>query len=63
MIRAARDPDVLNGSGLVVMNPPHRLDATLAELLPFLAERLAVGRGASHRLAWLAGERRASELT
>jgi 23S rRNA (adenine2030-N6)-methyltransferase len=62
MIRAARDPEVLNGSGLVVLNPPHRLDAALAELLPFLAERLAVGRGAGHRLAWLAGERRASEL-
>ena len=63
MIRAAGDPDSLNGSGLVVLNPPHRLDAALAELLPLLTERLAAGRGAGHRLAWLAGERRASELT
>jgi 23S rRNA (adenine2030-N6)-methyltransferase len=62
MIRAARNPDVLNGSGLLVLNPPHRLDAALAELLPFLVERLAVARGAGHRLAWLAGERGAKAL-
>jgi 23S rRNA (adenine2030-N6)-methyltransferase len=62
MVRAARDPEGLNGSGLVVLNPPHRLDAALAELLPFLAERLAVGRGAGQRLVWLARERRAKAL-
>jgi 23S rRNA (adenine2030-N6)-methyltransferase len=59
MIRAARDPNMLNGAGLLVLNPPHRLDDSLAGVLPFLAERLAAGRGAGHRLAWLAGDRRA----
>jgi hypothetical protein len=41
----------------------NRLEAALAELLPFLAERLAAGRGAGHRLAWLAPEGRAREAT
>ena len=63
MIRAARNPDMLNGAGLLVLNPPHRLDDSLAEMLPFLVERLAAGRGAGHRLAWLAAERRAKAWT
>lgn len=63
MIRAARDSDALNGTGLAVLNPPHRLDAALAGLLPFLAERFAAGRGAGHRLVWLAGKQGARVFT
>jgi 23S rRNA (adenine2030-N6)-methyltransferase len=36
-----RDPDRLNGSGLVVINPPWTLRADAERLLPALAERLS----------------------
>jgi 23S rRNA (adenine2030-N6)-methyltransferase len=48
------DPDRLNGSGLVIVNPPWRLDGELAKLLPALAGALArEGRGGA-RVDWLA---------
>lgn len=53
MVRAPKDLKQLNGSGLVLLNPPFRLAPALEELLPVLAERLAVGRGASQRVLWL----------
>ncbi|MDA8231960.1 MAG: 23S rRNA (adenine(2030)-N(6))-methyltransferase RlmJ [Magnetospirillum sp.] len=59
LVRSDDDPSRLNGSGLAVVNPPWTLDATLAELLPWLAEALAApegGTGAGHRLEWLVGE-------
>lgn len=56
MIRPARDATRLNGTGLVLLNPPFRLDETLSTLLPFLAERLGQETHASHRVMWLAGE-------
>jgi 23S rRNA (adenine2030-N6)-methyltransferase len=50
------DPSRLNGSGLMVVNPPWRLSDELAALLPALAGLL--GRNAGRfRLDWLAGER------
>lgn len=36
----------LTGSGLIICNPPYRLDAALQRLLPWLADRLAAARGA-----------------
>lgn len=54
----AREPgDVagLNGCGVAIVNPTYQLDQTLGALLPFLAERLADGTGAGHRLWWLDG--------
>ena len=45
-IRAPAAIDRLNGSGLVVLNPPYTLEADLAVLLPTLVERLADGAGA-----------------
>ena len=38
----------LNGSGLIIINPPWKLQATLEELLPPLARRLAGTRGTPH---------------
>lgn len=45
----------LNGSGLLIINPPYLLDAHLEKILPFLAERLAQSAEACSRLAWLGG--------
>ena len=45
----------LIGSGLVVVNPPFRLEAELRLLLPTLAKML--GPQAGHRLDWLVTER------
>jgi 23S rRNA (adenine2030-N6)-methyltransferase len=49
------DAQRLNGSGLLIINPPYQLDRHLSLLLPFLVERLAQSAGACHNLAWLAG--------
>ena len=56
-IRAVTDPTLLSGTGLVVLNPPYRLDEALGVLLPFLADRLAQGPGSGYRLDWLTRER------
>ncbi|TAN80067.1 MAG: 23S rRNA (adenine(2030)-N(6))-methyltransferase RlmJ [Magnetospirillum sp.] len=55
LIRPDDDPFRLNGSGLLVINPPWRLDEALAELLPWLAGVFAPGQG-SHSLEWLIEE-------
>ena len=51
-----RDPLRLAGSGLILVNPPWRLEAELAVLLPGLAQALGAGR-AGARVDWLAGEK------
>jgi 23S rRNA (adenine2030-N6)-methyltransferase len=51
------NPERLNGTGLVLVNPPWTLESELALLLPALAAGLADhGQGRS-RLDWIAGER------
>ncbi len=50
LLRRPEDPARLNGCGLFIVNPPWTLREKLAVLLPFLAERLAQGPGADHRL-------------
>ena len=47
----------LAGSGLVIVNPPWRLDAELGLLLPALADRLKQESHAGSDLAWLSPER------
>lgn len=46
----------LNGCGMLIANPPWRLDATLAALLPALRDTLAQSAGASESMHWLRGE-------
>lgn len=46
----------LNGCGMLIANPPWKLDATLAALLPALRDALAQSTGASESLRWLRGE-------
>lgn len=56
LVRAARDPELLNGCGLVVLNPPYSLSAKLPVLGQYLAETLARGRGARCEVEWLTAE-------
>lgn len=56
LIDRADDATRLNGSGLVVINPPWKLAEEAEILLPALAGRLARGDEAGFRCDWLAGE-------
>ncbi len=58
------DPSRLNGSGLIVINPPWMLEQELAVLMPALLRMLRREEGGgfkgSFRLDWIAGERAAA---
>lgn len=56
MIHGDDAPDRLNGAGLVLINPPWKLDEALSTLLPWLARVLAPETGFS-RLDWLVPEK------
>ena len=49
--------DRLVGAGLVVPNPPFRLDTELQRILPWLGERLAMDRKPRWNVVWLDGEK------
>lgn len=55
-IRPLHDPARLNGSGLIVVNPPWPLEKELSALLPPLAKILGHNGKGRFRLDWLAGE-------
>lgn len=46
----------LDGSGMIVVNPPHTLEADMRALLPVFVQAMALGPGAGWTLEWLAGE-------
>lgn len=50
-IRSPEDPERLNGTGLVILNPPFTLAGHLQTILPDLTRRLAVDDGATYLLA------------
>jgi 23S rRNA (adenine2030-N6)-methyltransferase len=54
-VNQPNDPSKLNGSGMVICNPPWGLEAELRELLPWLTETLQQGAG-GWRLDWLIAE-------
>jgi 23S rRNA (adenine2030-N6)-methyltransferase len=56
MIRNGDDATILNGCGLVVVNPPWKLDEALGNLLPWLARVLAPEQG-SWRVEWVVAEK------
>lgn len=56
MVNGDDAPDRLNGAGLVLVNPPWKLDEALGNLLPWLARVLAP-EGGFHRLDWLVQEK------
>ncbi len=55
-VKSDRETAGLNGSGLVIVNPPYVLKDELHALLPVLKEKLAQDRYASQRAFWLRGE-------
>ncbi len=55
LIRPDDSPLRLNGSGMLLLNPPWKFDAEIATALPALAVELGEA-GASHRLEWLRRE-------
>ena len=55
LVRPDDSPLRLNGSGMVVLNPPWKLDQELAHALPVLAELMADGESES-KLDWLRRE-------
>ncbi|HEY6861298.1 MAG TPA: 23S rRNA (adenine(2030)-N(6))-methyltransferase RlmJ [Pseudolabrys sp.] len=55
LVAPLRDPSRLNGAGMVIVNPPWRLENELCVLLPVLASILGEDAG-KFRLDWLAGE-------
>jgi 23S rRNA (adenine2030-N6)-methyltransferase len=50
-------PERLSACGLIIVNPPWRLEGELKLLLPELVAALAQGRGGTHALERLAGEK------
>lgn len=55
-VRPADNSMGLNGSGMMLVNPPWPLWEELAETLPWLAQHLAQSGSGSVRMDWLAGE-------
>jgi 23S rRNA (adenine2030-N6)-methyltransferase len=56
LVRPDDTPLRLNGSGMVVLNPPYKLDQELAGALPALAKLLADGDAPESKLDWLRRE-------
>lgn len=55
-IRPASSEPSLDGSGMVVVNPPFTLEGELRTVLPALHRLLVIQRPADWSLQWLAGE-------
>lgn len=55
LLRPADDPERLNGCGLILVNPPWKMDEVLGTLLPALASILG-DEAASTRVEWLVPE-------
>lgn len=55
LVRPDNSPLRMNGSGMLIINPPYRMDAELGPSLSKLVELLDDG-GASHRITWLKAE-------
>lgn len=53
MRQGVRRRDELNGSGVVVLNPPYRLHDELGQILPELTGPLGAGPGVGFQQKWL----------
>ncbi len=54
--RPADQRSSLNGSGMLIINPPWQLETTLEPALAFLQQLLQERGNGSHRIEWLVGE-------
>jgi 23S rRNA (adenine2030-N6)-methyltransferase len=55
-VRPTSETPRLDGSGMIVVNPPYRLDDELKAILPTLAELLSQASGGGWRVEWLRRE-------
>lgn len=55
-VRHRDQPGALNGSGLIIRNPPYGLEQELGILLPWLRSRLGEAAGSRAQAVWLVGE-------
>ena len=53
MVRAPRDPRLLNGTGMVILNPPYGLEDAVGLIMPVLCERLAREGPGGWSFEWL----------
>ena len=56
LVRADDSPLRMNGSGLLILNPPWQFDQTMAGMLPLLTKALGEDAAASCRVEWLKRE-------
>jgi len=56
LVQPDDSPLRLNGCGMLIANPPWKIDAVLAAMLPALRSKLAQSLAASQRLHWLRGD-------
>ncbi|MFM9974896.1 MAG: 23S rRNA (adenine(2030)-N(6))-methyltransferase RlmJ [Beijerinckiaceae bacterium] len=56
LVDAGGDARALNGSGMIIVNPPWTLKQEAALMLPFLARTLAIGPHTAWKADWLTGE-------
>jgi 23S rRNA (adenine2030-N6)-methyltransferase len=55
-IKPADSPLGLNGSGLLIANPPYQLDERMREVLPALHKAVSIDGAGGVRVEWLVGE-------
>jgi 23S rRNA (adenine2030-N6)-methyltransferase len=60
-VRPRSTEEKLDGSGMIVVNPPYTLETELRALLPVLADCLGDEKAGNWSLAWLAGELQARQ--
>ena len=60
MVRGLSNEARLDGSGMIIVNPPFVLEAELRQLLPMLTRQIGEDAGAGFRLDWIAGELRSA---
>lgn len=59
-IRGPSPEPRLDGSGMIIVNPPFTLEEEMRLVLPFLARLLQDGHGGGFALEWLSGEARSA---